>query len=377
MKSRFRQGLSIDNLKHIPGWRTHRKIVIVESDDWGSIRMPSREAYKRLLRAGLNLNGGDGLRFSLYDSLEGKSDLLPLLEILYKTKDSHGTSAKVTTLNIVANPDFDKIQQSGFQAYSYESVSDTTKRYLASEGIFDLWNDGISSQVFFPQFHGREHLNIAIWLNALKANDHETHEAFKERMWSFIPKFYEGTGLAYESAFQLSDLTSIVEHIEIINDGLRLFESLFRYRPNYFVPPNGKINNRLNYSCYNNGIKFRSVSSLQSESIEGGNNRKTLHWLGQSDTSGIKYIIRNCIFEPSKPGKDWVDSCLNDMKIAFRWHKPAIISTHRVNYIGVHDAANRDNGIKQLSRLLKAIVKFWPDVEFMTTPELGFLMHKK
>lgn len=28
---------------NLPGWHTRRKIVVIESDDWGSIRMPSKE----------------------------------------------------------------------------------------------------------------------------------------------------------------------------------------------------------------------------------------------------------------------------------------------------------------------------------------------
>lgn len=31
----------IKNFSNLPGWRTNRKIVVIESDDWGSIRMPS------------------------------------------------------------------------------------------------------------------------------------------------------------------------------------------------------------------------------------------------------------------------------------------------------------------------------------------------
>ncbi|NTW32234.1 MAG: hypothetical protein HGB12_06370 [Bacteroidetes bacterium] len=33
---------------NIPGWRTDRKILVIESDDWGSIRMPSKETYSGL-----------------------------------------------------------------------------------------------------------------------------------------------------------------------------------------------------------------------------------------------------------------------------------------------------------------------------------------
>ena len=51
---------------NVPGWRTKRKIVVIESDDWGSIRMSSLEAFNNLLKAGMreNLN-----HYNLYDSL--------------------------------------------------------------------------------------------------------------------------------------------------------------------------------------------------------------------------------------------------------------------------------------------------------------------
>ena len=62
------------------------------------------------------------------------------------------------------------------------------------------------------------------------------------------------------------------------------------------------------------------------------------------------------------------------MRIAFKFHKPAIISTHRVNYIGVHDGSNRMNGLNNLRRLLANIRKTWPDIEFMTTDQLGYII---
>ena len=37
------------NLLNIPGWRTKRKLVVIESDDWGAIRMPSKEIYNQFL----------------------------------------------------------------------------------------------------------------------------------------------------------------------------------------------------------------------------------------------------------------------------------------------------------------------------------------
>jgi hypothetical protein len=31
------------------GWSTKRKIVVIESDDWGAIRMPSRAVYDQFM----------------------------------------------------------------------------------------------------------------------------------------------------------------------------------------------------------------------------------------------------------------------------------------------------------------------------------------
>jgi hypothetical protein len=166
----------------------------------------------------------------------------------------------------------------------------------------------------------------------------------------------------------------LVYQKSVIYEGLHLFRELFGYEAEYFVPPNGPFNNSLNKTLAENGIRYRCASKIQNEPLGFGKKKKVVHYLGQKEKNGIRYITRNCFFEPSQKGKDWVDSCLNDIKIAFRWHKPAIISSHRVNYIGALNPVNRDTGLNQLSVLLKQISKNWPDVEFMTTPQFGKLM---
>ena len=55
------------NLLYIPGWRTSRKIIVIESDDWGSIRMPSADVYNKFIAQGFDLAGSD---YNRLDSLE-------------------------------------------------------------------------------------------------------------------------------------------------------------------------------------------------------------------------------------------------------------------------------------------------------------------
>jgi len=362
------------NLSNLPGWRTKRKIIVFESDDWGSIRMPSLKAFQVLKEAGVDVRGRDAERYNLNDSIASSTDLEMLFEVLSTSKDRSGHNAIFTPVSIVANPDFQKIIDSNFQNYFYEPFIETLKRYPGCERSFDLWKEGIEKNIFVPQMHGREHLNVAAWMKALQKGDRQTRMAFDQGLWGFVPDQHNFPGVDFQAAFLLGDPSELEQHKTIIEEGLNLFEKLFGYRPEYFVPPNGPFNNDLNKTLVKNGIKYRSASKIQNEPLGNCETKKVIHWLGQRDRSGLRYITRNCFFEPSQPGKDWVDGCLNDIKIAFRWNKPAIISSHRVNYIGSLNPSNRDNGLQQLSKLLKRIFKSWPDAEFMTTARLGATM---
>jgi hypothetical protein len=65
---------------------------------------------------------------------------------------------------------------------------------------------------------------------------------------------------------------------------------------------------------------------------------------------------------------------MRQIRFAFLTGQPAVINTHRHNYIGSINEENGKNGLAQLSRLLKGVLKKWPDVKFMATPALGKLI---
>ena len=69
-----------------------------------------------------------------------------------------------------------------------------------------------------------------------------------------------------------------------------------------------------------------------------------------------------------------VASALSQIKQAFYWGKPAIVSTHRVNYVGGMDMEHRDNNLRLLDQLLGKILAMWPDVEFTSSDELAAMM---
>jgi hypothetical protein len=360
----------IRNLSNIPGWRTNRKIVVIESDDWGAIRMVSKEILDNLINAGVPISQ---CRFNNNDSLAAEDDLSSLFEVLHSVKDKNGNSALFTAVSVVANPDFDKIEQNGFQKYFYEPFTETLKKYPGHAGSFNLWKEGIKNRLFVPQFHGREHLNVTAWLKALRNGNQDTLLAFKHKVYGITPRDFHGN-VSFQAAFDIEDITEIDYHKDVIKQGLELFEKLFGYKATYFIPTNGPFNNHLEIVAAEYGIKYMGTSKIQLEPIGQGRTRKVFHRIGQKNDSGQTYITRNCVFEPNDKSQNWIDSCLKEIEIAFRWGKPAVISSHRVNFVGHINPSNRTNGLKQLKILLNEIVKHWTNVEFLTTDQLGDLI---
>jgi hypothetical protein len=337
--------------------------------------MPSREAFKNLQKAGMDLDSDEGAPFNRYDSLAGTTDLASLFEVLSAVKDSTGRTAVFTPESVVANPDFDRIRESGFSSYAYEPFTETFKRYPGCEQSFEFWKEGIEKRLFVPQFHGREHLNVPVWMRALKQGLSQPLCAFENKLWGITTAADPRIGLEFQAAFDFLDPNDLPSHREALGTGLSLFEKLFAYRASYFVPPNGRYSTALEPKCAEEGIRYLSVSKIDSEPMGDGNEKRRIRLLGMKSKAGLTYLTRNCFFEPSLPGGDWVDRCLYEISNAFRWNKPALISSHRVNYIGTLYPENRSNGLKQLGSLLHRIMNKWPDAAFVTSSELGEIIH--
>lgn len=366
------------NISNIPGWSTCRKIVVIESDDWGSVRMSSREAFERLKKAGIDESNN---HYNLYDALECNDDLTFLFETLCRYKDKTGRHPVMTGVNIVANPDLKKIKADGFKKYYFEPFTETLKRYPSHNKVYDLYKIGIDERLFFPIFHGREHLNVQRWMSALQFGHKTTHLAFNQGVTGVYCGVNGEQVPNYQAAFDIDSSCDIEPLKNVIDTGLDLFEHIFGYKSRYFVPTNGPFNNELEAILHEKGVCFINSAKIQNEPLGNGDFKRNFRYLGKKNKFGQVYITRNCFFEPSSmeypANTDWVGNCLKEIESAFRWRKPAVISTHRVNYAGFLYPENRKNGLTKLEELLSGMLKKWPEIEFMTSVELGDLMNLK
>jgi hypothetical protein len=358
------------------GWKTNRKLIVFTSDDWGSIRVESKEMREQLIANGFSM---DSNRFNRFDTLESNTDLELLFEVLLKHKDSKGNYPVFTALTNVANPDFDKIKENNFKEYFFELFTTTLKRYPKHDRVEALYHEGIRKNIFVPEFHGREHLHAASWMKALRAQDTKTHQGFDAKFFFIEPsdlslEFSQGFG----PAFQLQSDQDVIEHKEVIVSGLSLFEQLFNYKSILFTAPSQLYSTQLEPVLKEKGIDLIDVPLFQSHKIKGNSLLSKFNYTGKSNKSNQKYIIRNAVFEPNMDeSSDGVADCMYAIEQAFLSNKPAIISNHRAAFVGGLEVNNRAKGLKALDQLLQQILLKWPDAEFISAAELNRIMNQK
>lgn len=370
MEHTWLQGVK-NNLKNIPGWRTKEKLIVIAVDDYGNVRLDSAQARESLASSGVAMPE----RFDRLDALETRDDLECLFDTLSSVTDGTGRPAVLTPYTLCANPDFEALTRSS-GSYSYETLTDTFERLSATQakaydGTWNMWQEGIKSRLLKPQFHGREHLNVELIERKLRNKDHIVRLNIQNRSMVAVGAEASMPGVVFTHAFGLWDRSEIRRHREIIEDGLRLFESIFGVRSTSFTPPAQKLHPEL----------FGFVEARHVRSIDKPRNcvrRLDRHTavreknrLGQRRGQQHITVVRNVVFEPCNDlHMDSVGLAMRQIAAAFLWEKPAIISSHRVNFSGHIDPRNRRQGLEKLTSLLKGIVSRWPDVQFIAVDEL-------
>lgn len=360
---------------NIRGKRIQRKLVVFQTDDWGTIRTPKSIAA----RSFIEVNGYDKNPFLRYDTLESHDDLINLFEVLKSQQDYRGKSPIFTTNHVVANPDFHRIKFDNFEEYYWESAVETYNRSSAENAMGTLWQQGISTDLISPEFHSREHVDFILWLQLLKDGNSKLREAFDLGFWG-IPLGVDNL----KNRNLMATYDSFNEHnrdiyLNSIKDGIGLFKSQFSKSPTSFIPNNYifplsliKELEGLNFSSMQ-GMKYMYLPK-ERKNIPREQKRR-IHGISEEPNGQMVSLVRNVQFEPTLAQNKFktIDLCLNQIKWSFFFGKPAIIDTHRINYVGGLSEVNRDENLKLLKLLIENIIKNWPEVEFESTENVSKL----
>lgn len=357
-----------NQLKNIRGKKIKRKLLSFAVDDYGNIRLANIIAKQNLIKKGLKLHN----RFDQFDALDTRSDYEMLYDVLNSVKDGKGNPAIFTTYALPCNTNYSKIKEIG--SYVPENLDVTYQNIglqdIAYEGAFALLLEGIHNKLIRPQFHGREHLNVNLFNSLLRDNNPDLLANIQNQSLAGIPNHSKYPKVSFNQSFAFWKDEEIELHKEILKDGLERFERVYGYKALIFTPPAQQLHPDLYAYVGNLGVKGVDKVRVTMRHMGQGSFVKERNILGEKGLGNTLTIVRNCLFEPTDKDIDWPSFTMKQIEAAFFWNKPAIISSHRVNFCGHIDPENRKKGLDALKVLLQKVVKKWPDVEFVSVDEL-------
>lgn len=361
---------------NLTSWHTDKKLIVIVSDDWGGIRVASRDSQNTLSAMGIPMATN---RFNRFDSLENNEDMEGLFSVLTSFKDSKNNHPVFTAACTIGNPHFEKIKESNFETYHYELFPETLSRFSNTDKVFSYYQKGIAEGFFVPEFHGREHLNVPVWMRALQEPVSIVRKAFDKAYFylepNILPSNYQcGFGASFDCINDNDKST----YKQILSDGLQQFEMLFGYKSTFVIPPAQAY-----FKDLDSVLVQHKVAAVDKPIFASGNKALQLlsgkqEYTGKRNKSGLLSIVRNAVFEPNmNDHNDGVDDCLAAIAFNFNCKVPTVISNHRAAFVGGIDEKNRNKGLKALDRLLKEILKKWPDVEFVSASQLQDIINEK
>jgi hypothetical protein len=351
------------SLKHLFSPVSRDRLVVFESDDWGSRRMPSVDTRDWLVSKGL-ISGDDPYDL---ESLENAEDVNLLAEVLSSVQDADGRHPVFTCFCNSGNPDFKAIRESGFEKYVSEPVPETLDRRGDRRGFEAAWQNAREAGVVVPEYHGREHLQVPMWMAALRESA-LVRDAFDHEFYSVQVPGQSQYVRAFRAACFFSDPAEIPELVGILKDGSVMFERQHGYAPRVFCPPNNVFHPDMFPAVREMGC-HTIVRPLRSKQPDGKGGGKTVLAMSRQPLPDLNISRRNAIFEPVMNAS--IEHAMKGIQSAFAWGVPAVVSTHRVNYIGGINPAMRSRGLRALEDLLVRIVRAWPDVRFLASHELS------
>jgi hypothetical protein len=355
---------------NLTGFSTKRKLIVIESDDWGGVRMPNKNVYDRLLKFGIQV---DKSPYSRFDTLADSDDLEALFSVLSGFEDHKGNSPVITANVNTHNPDFPAIRNLGFETFISEEFTKTLERYYPNQPVFQLWQEGISKNLFFVQNHHLLHVNPYLWLQLLKQGNKHVMKSFEFESYGLGNVRTPSKNYPYLSSLLYSNPEEEKGIRQSLEKGGDEFSRIFGFTSKSFIAPRYCWAPNLETTFSEMGVEYLQGCNFHRDyDLEKMEFTRYHHVLGKKNSTGQICLFRNVRFEPSiEGGGDALSNCLSGISKAFHFNRPAVICSHRLNFIGRLDEGNRKNNLQLLRQLFKTILKQWPEVEFINTVQLG------
>lgn len=309
------------------------RAVVLESDDWGLCAWaPDVQAWRALADQPVFRSPG-GRRYA-GSTLESAEDVRTMAALLSEFRGGDGFPPVLQANTVLAAPDFERIRPPAFDSpeLPLHELPAAPSRWQRPR----LWEEITIARMgglWWPELHGLHHLPEAAWLAALRRGDPDARRAFEHQ--SPICAAVDASG-EYHPAEPAAARSRRLEA------AVAAFRRLFGRAPFSFCPPDYRWDDRLERDAERLGL-----TTLQGKAEQLGHPfprvRRFLLRHRWPHLRGARfYMPPRIAFEPhGQPpaSRVGVASALRAARAAWARAQPAVISTHRVNYVHLDAAA--------------------------------------
>ena len=344
------------------------RAVVLESDDWGLCAwVPDREAWTALAGTPA-FRSPAGERYG-GSTLESAADVKALAGLLLEHSGGDGFPPVWQANTVMANPDYARLASSALDAPTIPLVDlpDTPGRW-SRPGFWEDVLRACEAGVWWVELHGLHHLPEGAWLAALHRGDDDARRAIAQQ--SPVCAAVEASG-EYDPSEPLATRRRNFER------AVARFGALVGRAPRSFCPPDYRWDESLESEAERHG-----VTTFQGKAEQAGRAflrlRRLRIGLRWPHTRGARfYMPPRIAFEPCGGGETRaraaVEAALRGARDAWKRARPAVISSHRLNYAHIDPEWSRA-GREALRALLGALCR--EGAAFLTDAEVRALVER-
>jgi hypothetical protein len=349
-------------------WRRLRAVVL-ESDDWGLCAWAPDEQAQRVLADTPAFRSTAGRRYG-GSTLENAADVRALADLMLEFRGGDGFPPVWQANTVMAAPDYERLQAPLFEIDSVPLVDlpEFPSRWKRP-GPWDAVTAACDAGVWRPELHGHHHLPERAWLTALRRGAADARRAHEVQ--SPICAAVEASG-----EYDPSEPAEV--RARNLDQAVAKFTRLLGRGPQSFCPPDYRWDDTLEAQAERLG-----VTTLQGKAEQMGPRFPKLRHLllrhrWPHRRGGRFYLPPRIAFEPGRgdrPLPVLVERARDAVRQSWSRGQPAVISTHRVNYVHL-DATRATRGRAALRDLLQGLSEdgatFLADMEVRQLEDRGW-----
>ena len=328
------------------GKKINKKIVVLESDDWGIMRAVDQKCLDYFLE---KYGVSKATRWTL-DTLETTEDLNLMYDLFQSYATNFINSPKLTANFITHNIDYNSSDELKFIPISEEFKNNNSQ-------LLEKYKEGVAKNLFKPQLHGFSHFNTAQISNDFLSEEFQDNlkHQFPLAKTTFRGSMTLYRGEVFDSNFKENFIKAV-----------QVFYETFGFYATTYIPPNYLYDFKWNKLLNTNHIELLQAAS----NLKNLKEEFTFNPFFYKNKNIIN-STRNCRLDVHSDYNFLADQCIVSIEKNFMQKKPSIMDVHRVNFSGKFAPANRDKTLNELDKVFNYLKKNHPETVFMSSDELN------